>query len=300
MSEAVDEFVRGRSLWQDAMGRLRRNRLAFWGGLYVGLLLLACGIVPLLVDPLQQRTAAPFQRPSLHANPGTGAVHLFGTDELGRDLFARVFYGGRISFLIAIVATAVSVLIGTFYGSIAGYAGGRADNLMMRFVDVLYGLPYMFIVILVLVVWGRGLVPIFVALGCFQWLTTARIVRGQVISYKHREFVDAARTIGASDRRILFRHLLPNVIGPVIIYTTLTVPAVILLESFLSFLGLGVQEPFTSWGLLAAEGTRAVNPLASYRFILFWPAFFLGSTLLALNFLGDVLRDAIDPKGRRT
>jgi len=299
MTDAAREVVRGRSLWQDAMARLRRNRLALWGGVYVGVLLLACVVVPLLFDPLQQRTAAPFQAPSFRANPATGAVHLFGTDELGRDLFARVFYGGRISFLIAIVATAVSVLIGTLYGSISGYAGGRTDNLMMRCVDVLYGLPYMFIVILVLVVWGRGLVPIFVALGCVQWLTTARIVRGQVISYKHREFVDAARTIGASDARILFRHLLPNVIGPVIVYTTLTVPAVILLESFLSFLGLGVQEPHTSWGLLAAEGTRAVNPLASHRFILFWPAFFLGSTLLALNFLGDGLRDAIDPKGRR-
>jgi len=300
MTEAPREFVEGRSLWQDAMARLRRNRLALAGLAYVGLLLLLCVVLPWFLDYETRATEAAFSPPSLVPNPKTQRVHLFGTDNLGRDLFARVFFGGRISFLVAAIATVVAVVIGTVYGAVSGYAGGRTDDFMMRLVDVLYGLPYMFIVILILVVFGRGLAPVFVALGMVQWLTTARIVRGQVLSAKRREFVDAARVMGASHGRILFRHILPNVVGPVIVYSTLTVPAVILLESFLSFLGLGVQEPFTSWGQLAAEGTRAINPVKSSAWLLGFPAFFLGSTLLALNFVGDGLRDALDPKGKRT
>jgi oligopeptide transport system permease protein len=194
----------------------------------------------------------------------------------------------------------VAIVIGTLYGATSGYLGGRSDDLMMRVVDILYGIPYMLIVLLIMVAVGeRGLVPLFGALGLFQWLTTARIVRGQVLAFKNREFVQAARTIGASGGRIIFRHLLPNTMGPVIVYSTLMVPAVILQEAFLSYLGLGVQQPHTSWGLLASDGARAINPIETYWWILVFPALFLASTLLALNFLGDGLRDAFDPKGRR-
>jgi oligopeptide transport system permease protein len=308
----MSEPVVGRSLWQDALRRLRRNRLAVWGGRYVVFVAVACGVIPSIPpvvgwfggkttigDWRHQDTAAQFQPPSFGRNDKTGRVHLFGTDDLGRDLFARCFYGGRLSLGVGIVATLVAVIVGTIYGAVAGYAGGRIDYMMMRAVDVLYGLPYMFLVILIVVAFDKGLFAIFAALGLFMWLTTARIVRGQVLGYKKREFVQAARVIGASRTRIIFRHLLPNVMGPVIVYSTLSVPAVILMESFLSFLGLGVQEPKTSWGLLAADGSQAINPLQSYWWVILFPSLFLATTLLALNFLGDGLRDALDPKGRR-
>ena len=293
------EPLAGRSLWQDALRRLRKNKLALWGGIYVAAIALLCIIAPWILDWEGQNTKAQFAPPSFSTHPESGRVHIFGTDEVGRDLLARCFYGGRISFAVGLVATLVAVVIGTIYGAVSGYVGGRTDYLMMRVVDVLYGLPYMFIVILILVAIGRGLIPIFAALGLFMWLTTARIVRGQVLSYKNREFVQAAKIVGASRARIIFRHLLPNAIGPVIVYSTLSVPSVILMESFLSFLGLGVQEPHTSWGLLTAEGSRAINPLESYWWLILFPSLFLASSLLALNFLGDGLRDALDPKGKR-
>ncbi len=293
-----DEAVAGRSLLQDALRRLLRNRAATASAVFLLLLVIACAVVPEFISHGTRRTVAKFEPPGHSAK--TGMFHVFGTDDLGRDLFARCFYGGRISLLIGFVATFIAILIGTLYGAIAGYAGGWIDNLMMRIVDILYGVPYMLIVLLIMVAIGeRGLVPIFAALGLFQWLTTARIVRGQVLTYKGREFVLAARTIGAPRRRILVRHLLPNVMGPVIVYSTLMVPSVILQEAFLSYLGLGVQEPHTSWGLLASDGARAINPIRTYWWLLTFPALFLGSTLLALNFLGDGLRDAFDPKGRR-
>jgi oligopeptide transport system permease protein len=294
-----EETIVGRSLWQDAVRRLLRNRAALVSAVFLVLLVLACAVVPEFMDHNKQQTDAKFQPPG-HSRI-TGRFHPFGTDELGRDLFARCFYGGRISLLIGVVATLVSVLVGTVYGAISGYAGGWIDSLMMRIVDVLYGVPYMLIVLLIMAaVAERGLVPLFGALALFQWLTTARIVRGQVLTFKNREFVQAARTVGASGSRIVFRHLLPNTMGPVIVYSTLMVPAVILQEAFLSYLGLGVQDPpHTSWGLLAADGARAINPLETYWWLLTFPALFLASTLLALNFLGDGLRDAFDPKGRR-
>jgi oligopeptide transport system permease protein len=293
-----DEAVKGRSLWQDALRRLRRNRAAAVSAVFLVVLVIACAAIPEFISHTERRTAAKFQPPGYSEK--TRMFHVFGTDELGRDVFARCFYGGRISLLIGVVATLVAVSIGTLYGSISGYAGGWVDNLMMRIVDVLYGVPYMLIVLLIMVVVGkRGLVPLFGALALFQWLTTARIVRGQVLAYKGREFVHAARTIGASRTRIIRRHLLPNVMGPVIVYSTLMVPSVILQEAFLSYLGLGVQEPHTSWGLLASDGARVLNPIETYWWLLTFPALFLGSTLLALNFLGDGLRDAFDPKGRR-
>jgi len=292
------DAVEGRSLWQDGLRRLLRNRAAAASAMFLLVLVAACVAVPFFVDHKTRRTAAKFEAPGYSEK--TRMFHVFGTDDLGRDLFARCFYGGRISLLIGVVATLVAVAIGTVYGSLAGYVGGWTDAVMMRIVDVLYGVPYMLIVLLIMVAVGeRGLVPIFAALGLFQWLTTARIVRGQVLSFKNREFVQAARTIGSSGGRIVFRHLLPNTMGPVIVYSTLMVPSVILQEAFLSYLGLGVQEPHTSWGLLASEGARAINPIETYWWLLTFPALFLASTLLALNFLGDGLRDAFDPKGRR-
>ena len=280
-----------RSLWSDAWRRLRRNRAAVGAGVF---LLVMCALaaaapwLPFLQDPAAQDLA-------LGAAPPSWA-HWFGTDDLGRDLFARVMYGGRISMLVGVVGTLVSLVVGVSWGAIAGYAGGRVDEAMMRVVDVLYSLPYIFLVILLLVFFERSLVMLFVALGLVQWLTMARIVRGQVLSLKSQTFVEAARALGASDGAILFRHLVPNTLGPVIVYTTLTVPAVILQEAFLSFLGLGVQPPGASWGTLVSDGARV---LAIFPWLVLFPGLALSLTLLAFNFLGDGLRDALDPQGRR-
>jgi len=238
-----------------------------------------------------------YQPPSLR--------HWMGTDIKGRDVLSRVLYGGRISFAVGFAATAVSLVIGLTYGAIAGYAGGRTDNLMMRFVDLLYGLPYMFVVILVLAIVGRNLSPqhrlwvLFAALGAVQWLTMSRIVRGQVLSLKQREFVEAARALGAGPGRILFLHIVPNLLGPVIVYATLTVPAVMLQEAFLSFLGLGTQPPQASWGSLLADGAAAVNPVRIYWWLILGPGAAIALTLFCLNTLGEGLRDALDPQARR-
>ncbi len=280
-----------RSLWSDAWRRLRRNRAAVAAGVF---LMVMCALaaaapwLPFLADPAAQDLA-------LGATPPSWA-HAFGTDDLGRDMFARVLYGGRISMLVGIVGTLVSLIVGVTWGAVAGYAGGRVDEAMMRVVDVLYSLPYIFLVILLLVFFERSLVMLFVALGLVQWLTMARIVRGQVLSLKSQTFVEAARALGASDGAILFRHLVPNTLGPVIVYTTLTVPAVILQEAFLSFLGLGVQPPGASWGTLVSDGARV---LALFPWLVLFPGLALSLTLLAFNFLGDGLRDALDPQGRR-
>ncbi|MBI5169885.1 MAG: ABC transporter permease [Candidatus Eisenbacteria bacterium] len=280
-----------RSLWSDAWRRLRRNRAATLAGAF---LLVMCAIaavapwLPFVQDPAAQDLALGAVGPSW--------AHWFGTDDLGRDLFARVLFGGRISMLVGVVGTLVSLVVGVSWGAIAGYFGGRVDEAMMRVVDVLYSLPYLFLVILLLVFFERSLVMLFVALGLVQWLTMARIVRGQVLSLKSRTFVEAARALGASDGAIIVRHLVPNTLGPVIVYTTLTVPAVILQEAFLSFLGLGVQPPGASWGTLVSDGARV---LAIFPWLVLFPGLALSLTLLAFNFLGDGLRDALDPQGRR-
>jgi oligopeptide transport system permease protein len=280
-----------RSLWSDAWRRLRRNRVAIVSGAFLLLVCALAGLspwLPFLRDPALQELR-------LGATPPSW-VHWFGTDDLGRDTLARVLYGGRISMLVGLVGTAVSLLVGVSWGAIAGYAGGLVDEAMMRVVDVLYSLPYIFLVILLLVFFERSLVLLFVALGLVQWLTMARIVRGQVLSLRRQTFVEAARALGASDGAIVFRHLVPNTLGPVIVYTTLTVPAVILQEAFLSFLGLGVQPPAASWGTLVADGSRV---LAIFPWLVIFPGLALSLTLLAFNFLGDGLRDALDPQDNR-
>jgi len=277
--------------WRQASKRLRRSRAALLGGVVLVAIGSACAFFPWLLDldPVTTNPAARNLPPSL--------LHPFGTDALGRDLLARVLVGGRTSLLIGLAATASSVVIGVLVGATAGFYGGRVDEVLMRFVDFLYGVPYMFLVILVMLLFSdtaRGEpLPVFLALGLVQWLTMARIVRGEVLALRGRDYVLAARALGATDAAILLRHLLPNTIGPIVVYATLTVPGVIILESFLSYLGLGVS---LSWGQLVAEGVSVVNPLRSYWWLLFWPAVFLSTTLLALNFLGDGLRDSLDPR----
>jgi oligopeptide transport system permease protein len=285
----------GTSLWADAMRRLRRNRLAMVGLAFLVLLLFLCFVEPTLfgLDPAAQDPASHDEGPS--------GAHWFGTDNLGRDILSRVLVGGQISLLVGLAGTLVVVVIGSIYGAISGYYGGKVDDLMMRFVDFMYGIPYMLLVILVLLMFksedqGGSPIPIFASLGLVQWLTLARIVRGQVLTLRQREYVLAARVMGARNLRILFRHILPNCLGTIVVVATLTVPQVILLESFLSYLGLGVE---LSWGILVAEGVKVVNPIESHWWQLLFPSLFLALTLLSLNFLGDGLRDALDPKTRR-
>lgn len=282
------------SMTGDAWRELRRNRAALAGGAVFAAVCLLVVAAPLLTpygfdqQALDQQLQAPSWR------------HLFGTDLAGRDLYTRVLYGGRISLMVGFVATLVSLLIGVSWGAIAGYAGGRTDNLMMRFVDLLYSLPFMFFVILLVAYFGRSILLLFLALGAVQWLTMSRIVRGQVLALKEQAFVEAARALGVGSRRILFRHLVPNLLGPVIVYATLTVPTVMLEEAFLSFLGLGVSPPNASWGLLAAEGASAITAVRSNWWLVAFPGAALSLTLLSLNLVGDGLRDALDPRLRGT
>jgi len=275
------------SPWQAALGRLRRNRAAMLGlavlAALIGLALMAPWLAPYPFDKADFRTGA--TPPSLR--------HLLGTDELGRDLLTRILYGARISFAVGLLATLVSLTIGVAYGAVAGSGSVRLDRVMMRAVDILYGLPFMFLVIVLMVLFGRSLVNLFLALGAVQWLTMARIVRTQVRALMARDFVLAARAAGASGRRLVWRHVLPNALGPIVVYATLTVPAVMLEEAFLSFLGLGVQPPMASWGSLASEGAAAMQ---AYPWLILFPGLTLSLTLLALNFVGDGLRDALDPQ----
>lgn len=282
-----------RGPWGDAFARLRKDPLAVGGAGIVLVVATACFILPSILG-LDPTTTHPEWK---HLPPSTD--HLLGTDGLGRDYLARVLVGGQTSLLVGFTAATASVIVGVLYGATSGYYGGRIDEAMMRLVDFLYGVPYMFLVILIMLLFSdtaRGNpVPVFLALGLVEWLTMARVVRGQVLALRDREFVLAARLLGASDARVILGHLLPNIAGVITVYGTLTVPAVIILESFLSFLGLGVK---LSWGELVSEAVSVVNPIRSYSWLLISPSVLLAATLLSLNFLGDGLRDALDPRGR--
>lgn len=291
VSATVDGAVQGRSLWSDAWRKLRRNRAAVASAWIIGTMSLV-----VIVGPWFSRYAYDFTDfANSTIGPRLSTGHFFGTDTLGRDLFVRTLYGGRISLLVGVVATLVSLVIGVTYGAVAGYLGGRIDALMMRIVDILYAMPFMFFVILLMVFFGRNIVLIFVAIGAINWLDMARIVRGQALSLKHREFVEAAEAQGVGALAIIRRHVVPNLLGVVVVYVTLTIPQVILVESFLSFLGLGVQEPQTSWGALVHDGAEQ---LENAIWMLIFPALFLAVALFSFNFLGDGMRDALDPKDR--
>jgi oligopeptide transport system permease protein len=285
-----NEIEPGTSLWKDAWHRLKKNKLAVAGGLFVVFLALACFLGPFLT-----RKSYEAQDLALGATPPSKEYWL-GTDPLGRDLFARVLHGGRISLMVGLAATAVSLTIGVLYGTISGFFGGRVDALMMRIVDILYALPFTVFVILLMVLFGRNIILLFLAIGAVEWLTMARIVRGQVLGLRRQEFIEAAEALGLRKRRIILRHMIPNVLGVIVVYATLTVPAVMLLEAFLSFLGFGVQPPMSSWGLLINEGAKSME---EYPWLLIFPGAIFAMTLFALNFLGDGLRDALDVRAAR-
>ena len=284
------EMPRGTSLWEDGWHRLRQNKLAMYGFSYLLLLILICLVTPWIAPYGYEE-----QNLRLGAVPPS-AEHWLGTDTFGRDMLTRILYGGRISLAVGFIATAVALIIGVTYGAIAGYAGGKIDSAMMRLVDIFYALPYMIFIILLMVVFGRNLLLLFLAIGAVEWLVMARIVRGQIQSLRQQEYVEAAISLGLSPLAIIFKHLMPNALGPVIVYTTLTIPNVMLLEAFLSFLGLGIQPPQSSWGVLISYG---VETMEEYPWLLIFPGLALSTTLFALNFLGDGLRDALDPKASR-
>ncbi len=314
------KVIKGTSLWRDAWRRLLRNKLAVFGMIVLAVMIVAVIIGPTIIEWTTGYTYdfTPTDNGLVRAM-SPSLQHLMGTDDQGRDMFARVLQGGRISLMVGIISTAVSLIFGVSYGATAGYLGGRIDNLMMRIVDILYAIPYILIVIVLLSVFGgpstpewikwlsttlggagkQGLSQIFLlffALGLVSWLTMARVVRGQILSLKNQEFVMAARATGVSSFGIIFRHLVPNALGPVIVYATLTVPSVMLTEAFLSFLGLGVQPPFASWGSLAADGIKNIT---IFPWQLIFPGVTMALTLFSLNFLGDGLRDALDPQTRK-
>ena len=281
----------GRSLWQDAFVRLLHNRTAVASSVVLGVIVLASIVVP-WISSYNYYTP---QWVLLDTPPTLQGGHIFGTDDLGRDLLVRVMWGCRVSLLIGTVASVVSVVIGVLWGAAAGFVGGRVDSFMMRIVDILYSVPFIPFVIVLVVMFGRNLFLIFVAIGAVSWLDIARIVRGQTLSLRNKEFIEAARASGVRGPAIVTRHLVPNLLGIVMIYATLTVPSVILFEAFLSFLGLGVQAPMTSLGVLVSDGA---SELQSYPYLLFIPALFLALIVYCLNYIGDGLRDVLDPKER--
>ena len=287
----VDEPVeQGNSLWHDAWLRLRKNKLATFGLASLAVIACAC-----LLGPLLSPYGYEAQNLDLGASAPSGA-HWLGTDTLGRDLLVRLLFGGRISLAVGLAATFVALTIGVVYGAVAGFFGGKLDALMMRSVDIMYSMPFPIFVILLMVLFGRNIILLFVAIGAVEWLTMARIVRGQVMSIKKMEFIEAARSLGLGRRRIIFRHILPNMLGPIIVYTTLTIPGVMLLEAFLSFLGLGVQPPMSSWGVLIKDGAEKMEEVP---WLLVFPGTVFSLTLFSLNFLGDGLRDALDVRSSK-
>jgi oligopeptide transport system permease protein len=289
-SPVAEPLEKGNSLWHDAWLRLRKNKLAYFGLWTVALITLACVVGPFL---------SPYGYEEQNLDLGAAAPsaqHWLGTDTLGRDLLVRLLYGGRVSLAVGLAATFVALTIGVIYGAVAGFFGGKRDAFMMRAVDIMYSLPFPIFVILLMVFFGRNIILLFVAIGAVEWLTMARIVRSQVMAVKKMEFIEAARSLGFGRRRIIFRHILPNILGPIIVYTTLTIPAVMLLEAFLSFLGLGVQPPMSSWGVLIKDGAEKME---EFPWLLIFPGFTFSLTLFSLNFLGDGLRDALDVRSSK-
>ena len=283
--------IEGSSLWQDAWRRFRKNKAAFYSVVVLVLITLFVIFVPLIAPYTYDFT----DWDAMSSPPAFADKHFLGTDSLGRDLLARAAVGGRISLLVGLSGALVAVVIGTLYGALSGFFGGKIDSLMMRFLEILNAFPFMFFVILLTTFFGRNLILIFAAVGLVSWLDVARIVRGQTLSLKHKEFVEAARVSGLSRRKIVVRHIIPNVLGVVMVYASLLVPGMIMYESFLSFLGLGVQEPMTSWGSMLQEGALTIET-APWQLLV--PSFFLVATLFCFNFIGDGLRDALDPKDR--
>lgn len=283
----TEEAEVGKSLWLDAWRRLCRNKLSIFGFWVIVFMTLISFFGPMLTPYSynEQNLDHVLQSPNLN--------HWLGTDHLGRDQLSRILFGGRISLMVGLAATAVSLTIGVTYGTIAGYMGGKMDSVMMRLIDILYAMPFTIFVILLMVFFERSIILLFVAIGAVEWLTMARIVRGQVLTLRKQEFIEACYSLGLPVRRILFRHMVPNVLGPVIVYTTLTIPAVMLLEAFLSFLGLGVQPPMSSWGLLIKDGAERMEEAP---WMIVFPGMLFALTLFSLNFLGDGLRDALDPR----
>ena len=275
------------NLFKDALIRLTTNKLSLFSLIYISMLIIVALITPFI---------APYnyadQNLALGASPPS-SEHLLGTDTLGRDLLTRMMYGSRISLMVGFLATSVALVIGVIWGTIAGSSGGKTDALMMRIVDTLYGIPFIILIILLMVIFGRNLILLFLAIGAVEWLTMARIVRSQVLNLSKQEFILSAQAMGVTKINIIFRHLIPNAMGPVIVYATLTVPQIMLLESFLSFLGLGVQPPLSSWGLLIRDGAVSME---EYWWLLIFPSLAFSLTLFSLNFIGDGLRDAIDPR----
>ena len=286
LTEAED----GASLWHDAWLRLKKNRAAVTGGVVLCIMVVLAILTP-WIAPYSYEA----QNLDLGATPPS-AAHWLGTDIFGRDLLTQILHGGQISLAVGFIATAVALIIGVTWGAVAGYVGGRVDSFMMRFVDILYALPFMIFIILLMVVFGRNILLLFLAIGAVEWLTMARIMRTQVQSLRQQEFVEAAVSLGLPPSAIIFKHIIPNALGPIIVYTTLTIPSVMLLEAFLSFLGLGIQPPQTSWGLLISYGAETME---EYPWLLIFPGMALTITLFSLNFLGDGLRDALDVRGSK-
>jgi len=287
LQQAPQALAHGNSLWSDAWYRLKQNKLALAGLVFLSLSAALCVLAPWIAPYGYEQ-----QDLQLGATPPSVA-HWLGTDTFGRDLLTRILYGGRISLAVGFIATAVALVIGMLWGAVAAYAGGRVDSVMMRIVDILYALPFIIFIILLMVVFGKSILLLFLAIGAVEWLTMSRIVRAQVLGIRQQEYVEAAVVLGLPATTILRRHIIPNTLGPVIVYATLTVPQVMLLEAFLSFLGLGIQPPESSWGLLISYGAETME---EFPWLLIFPGLALALTLFALNFLGDGLRDALDPK----
>jgi oligopeptide transport system permease protein len=296
-SAIVTKSVKGRSLWLDAGRRFTKNKAAVTGLVALILVVIFTFVGPLISQwSIEKIDWDVIGAAAQKGAPSTATGHFFGTDDTGRDLYSRVIQGTQISLIVGVLGSMVAVVVGTIYGAVAGYFGGRLDSAMMRLVDIIYSIPYMFILILLLIIFGRSFVMLFIGIGLISWLGMSRVVRGQTLTLKNREFIEAAIATGARPRAVIFRHIVPNLLGIVAVYATLLIPEMILLESFISFLGLGIQEPNTSLGALISEGAQTIQYGTTWQ--LAFPLFFFVVVLFSFFFIGDGLRDALDPKDR--